>query len=54
MENSGNGKLPPKNNGGGERWVCAQEVWHARGKRFIKRKDGKPFRFPIKPRKPKG
>lgn len=29
------------------RWVTKDTVWHARGKRFIVRRDGQPFRFPI-------
>jgi len=29
------------------RWVCKHAVWHWRAKRFIFRKDGQPFRFPV-------
>ncbi|TWT45837.1 hypothetical protein RAS1_22720 [Phycisphaerae bacterium RAS1] len=29
------------------RWVTVMKVWHYRAKRFIRRRDGKPFRFPI-------
>ncbi|QDT83108.1 hypothetical protein MalM14_07390 [Gimesia chilikensis] len=28
-------------------WVTKDRIWHKRAKRFITRKDGKPFRFPI-------
>lgn len=27
-------------------WTTKQEVWHVRAQRMIRRKDGKPFRFP--------
>lgn len=31
----------------GTRWVTKDTVWHVRAKRFIRRRDGQPFRFPI-------
>lgn len=30
-----------------ERWVTVDEVWHWRAKRFIRRRDGLPFRFRV-------
>lgn len=29
------------------RWIVSEEVWHVRAKRYIRRHDGLPFRFPI-------
>ena len=29
------------------RWVVVWEVWHWRAKRYIRRHDGLPFRFPV-------
>lgn len=29
------------------RWVTVSRVWHWRAKRYIYRRDGKPFRFRI-------
>jgi hypothetical protein len=53
MDQSGDGKKPLKESGGegDKRWVCKMEVWHVRGKKMIRRHDGKPFRFPIKGKK---
>ena len=31
-----------------EVWITKMEVWHVRAKRFIRRRDGKPFRFKLK------
>ena len=31
----------------GKRWISKMEVWHRRAGRMIRRRDGKPFRFPI-------
>lgn len=45
------GKKPPKPNGSSVRWVRKYQVWHSRAKRFIRRKDGQAFVFPI--RKPR-
>jgi hypothetical protein len=32
---------------GGGRWVTTMQIWHWRAKRYVKRRDGKPFRFRI-------
>lgn len=29
------------------RWVCVDVVWNVKAGRYIRRKDGKPFRFPL-------
>lgn len=40
--------IPPKNPGRKiVRWVVVEQVWHVRAKRYIRRRDGQPFRFPI-------
>lgn len=31
----------------GGRWISKMTVWHVRARRFIRRRDGKPFRFLI-------
>lgn len=44
---NGGGKKSGSSNDG---WVTVDKVWHVHAKRYITRKDGKPFRFPIKKR----
>lgn len=33
---------------GGARWITKLEVWHVRAKRYIRRHDGKPFKFRVR------
>ena len=37
-------KKKPKRRDSG-RWITVERVWHWRAKRYITRRDGKPFRF---------
>lgn len=32
----------------GTRWITKDTVWHVKAKRYIRRRDGKPFKFPVK------
>jgi len=38
---------PRKRTGRVLRWIVKDTVWHKRAGRYIVRKDGQPFRFPI-------
>ena len=40
----------PGDRDGGD-WIIAWRVWHVRARRYIYRRDGKPFRFKVKRRR---